>query len=100
MGLWFGGALRHEGVPGHMRQTVRTRQVVGGLKERAAIWRVVGDGSFAVGEMPVHCCCRLVLEVCHQHGGSFKVEHTIAACLYLLQRSWIDANRRLGRRGR
>lgn len=89
----------HEAVPGHMRQAVRSRQVVGRFEKRAAIWRVVGDGSFAVVQMAVHCCCRLVLEVCHQHGSSFKVEHTIAACLNLLQRARVYANRRLGRSG-
>jgi hypothetical protein len=46
-------------------------------------------------EVAIRCCSGFVLEVCHQHGGSFKVEHTIAACLKLLQRRWIDIYRRL-----
>ena len=54
----------------------------------------LGGSRTAVMEMAVRCCSGFVLEVCHQHGGSFKVEHTIAACLKLLQRRWIDINRR------
>jgi hypothetical protein len=43
-------------------------------------------------KVAVRCCSGFVLEVCHQHGGSFKVEHTITACLYLLQRARIDVD--------
>jgi hypothetical protein len=40
-----------------------------------------------------------MLEICHQHGCSFKVDHTIAACLNLLQRRRVDGDRRLRRGG-
>lgn len=42
-----------------------------------------------------------MLEICHQHGSSFKVDHTVTACLYLLQRRRINGDRALrGSRGR
>jgi hypothetical protein len=44
--------------------------------------------------------CGLMLEICHQHGCSFKVDHTIAACLKLFQGGWIDGDVGLGRSGR
>jgi hypothetical protein len=42
-------------------------------------------------------CRSLVLEICHQHGSSFKIDHTVTACLNMFQRGRIDCDRRLGR---
>lgn len=35
-------------------------------------------------------CGGFVLEICHQQGGSFKIDHTIATCLNLLQRGRVN----------
>ena len=83
MCLFVGGRVGHE-VPGHVRQASRSGEIVGGVENRTAIGRVLGYGAFVVVDGTVCCCRGFVLEVCHQHGGSLKVEHTIAACLYLL----------------
>lgn len=48
MGLGFGRARGHEGVPGHVREAVGAGEVVGGLEERTSIGRVVRDRTFGV----------------------------------------------------
>ena len=100
VGLLIRWCLWHEAVPGHVRQAISASEVVRRFEKGATIGAVIRNGSFAAIQMAVCCCCRLVLEVCHQHGGSFKVEHTIAACLYLLQRARVDTDGGLRRSSR
>jgi hypothetical protein len=48
-------------------------------------------------ELASGSCRSLVLEICHQHGSSFKIDHTVTACLNMFQRGRINCDRRLGR---
>ena len=85
-----------EGIPGHLRQGCVAGEIRHGrFKQRTATRRERTVRFRAIVGLARCGSCGLMLEICHQHGCSFKVDHTITACLDLLQGGRINGNRGL-----
>ena len=89
--------LRHERIPGHLRQRDGTREVCDGRPQRAvALGRKGRLRLVAIRLLTCYGGRGFMVQVRHQHGRGLEVNHAIAARFDLFQGCGIDGDGRLG----
>lgn len=88
--------LRHERIPGHLRQRNRAREVCDGRpQQRVTLGRKGRIMPVVIGLLARHGGGGFMVQVRHQHSRGLEVDHAIAARFDLLQRRGIDGDGRL-----